>query len=339
MAELRAGVIGCGWAGGYHAQAYAAHPQVELAAVCDLLPDRAEALAAQYACRAYARVEEMLAREALTVVSIATTTETHVQLIRMCLQAGAAAFCEKPLARDRQAAEAVVREAARAQLPLGVNYNRRYAAGYVKAKEWVVRAKPIHYASAVLAQNVPLAQTEALRASLPGDFLIYDAASHLIDLFRHLIGEPETLCAHGAPSAPGSLLTDLSVSLRFAGGAVGSLVCSLAGPEWGQLPVERLEIGGAAERLVVDNITQAVSWFGYRDEAERRWQPSIFSPQGYGESLLLSIRAWIDACLQGQSPPVSGEDALQTLRVCEQIATSVAAHAAHPVAQGNDHCT
>lgn len=325
MRELRAGVIGCGWAGQYHAQAYAEHPRARLAAVCDVRPDRAETLAARYGCRAYAAAETMLAQESLDLVSVATTTETHAEMVARGLHAGAAVFCEKPLAQDVRAAEAMARTAG---ARLGVNYNRRYAAGYARAKAWVAEAGRIHYVTATLAQNVPLARTEELRAGLPRDFLIFDAASHLVDLFRFLVGEPESLCAQASPPTPGAFLTDLSVSLRFASGCVGSLVCSFAGPEWGQLPIERLEIGGASERLVVDNLTQAVSWCGYQDDVMRTWQPSIFEPTGYGQSMLASVHGWIDACLAGQPPPVSGDDALRTLQLCSQIAASVAAETA-----------
>ena len=104
-----------------------------------------------------------------------------------------------------------------------------------------------------------------------------------------------------------------------------SATCSFAGPEWGQLPVERVEIASGTERLVIDNISQAVSWLGYHDDVVRQWQPSIFEPVGYGDSMLMSVRAWIDAYLEGRPPPVSGEDGLRTLQICEQIADSISA--------------
>jgi UDP-N-acetylglucosamine 3-dehydrogenase len=321
-------VIGCGWAGHYHAQAYTQHPQVQLVAVCDLVTDRAEAVAARYRCQAYTSVEEMLSQEKIDVASVATTTETHFDLVQRCLRAGAAVFCEKPLTQAIPLAESMVRTAAEARLPLGVNFNQRFAAGYLKAKQWASRAVRIHYISALLAQNVPLAQTEELRSRLPRDFLIFDAASHLVDLFRYFMGDPDDLCAYASPQGPEVFLTDLSVNLRFASGSVGSMICSFAGPEWGQLPIGRLEIASESERLVVDNLSQAVSWFGYRDEVVRTWRPSIFEPTGYGESMLMSIQAWIDAFLQGQPPPVDGKDGMRTLQLCEQIKNSVLAQAA-----------
>ena len=327
MKELRAAVIGCGWAGRYHAQAYAQHPQVDLIAVCDVLADRAQTLAVNHQCKAYTSAEEMLSQEWLDVISVATTTETHFELVRRCLRAGSAVLCEKPLARDVQSAESMVREASAAQLPLGVNYNRRYATGYLKAKQWTSKAGRIHYVSAVLAQNVPLAQTEELRAKLPRDFLVFDAASHLVDLFRYLVGEPEGLCAHASPQDPEAFWTDLSASLQFDNGALGTMICSFAGPEWGQLPIERTEIASESERLVVDNISQAVFLFGYQDHTLRTWRPSIFEPTGYGESMLASIQAWIEANLKSQPPPIDGEDGLCTLRICEQIVNSISGRA------------
>lgn len=319
MDKISAAVIGCGWAGKIHARVYAQDPAIILQAVCDPDLERANHLAVQFGCKAYPSVEEMLAGEKLDIASIASPTETHVEIGRLCLNAGISIFCEKPLSRNVESARSLVELANARGLPIGVNYNRRFAAGYIRAKERLETAERIHFLNAILAQNVPLAQTAELRASLPDDFLIYDGCSHLLDLARFLVGEIVGLQAIGSKAVPGQLWTDIQIGMQFEGGALGSLICSLAGPEWGQLLIERVEIATESQRIMVDNIVQGVEWYGYREEVIHRWQPDIFAPAGYEESILASVHAWVRAVREGIPPPIRGEDGLAAAILCKKV--------------------
>ena len=323
---LRAGVVGCGWAGAYHAQAYALHSDVVLVAVCDIRLDQAQEIAQRFHCHAYTDVETMLSKENLDLVSVATPTESHAEMVLRCLQSKIPVLCEKPLTRDVQEARKLVQEAERAVTPLGVNYNRRFAAGYSLANESLREAGGVRYFQAVLAQNVPLAQTEELRAKLPRDFLVFEALSHLLDLTRFLVGEPEELVAYAVSVPADSIWTEISVNLRLKQAGVGTLICSLAGPEWGQLPIERVEIATDRQRIVVDNIAQEVAWYEFCEQIWHTWRPSVFEPVGYGNSLITSVQAWIDAILDKRPPPITGEDGVQAVIYCEQIVRSALAH-------------
>lgn len=317
--KISAAVIGCGWAGKIHTRAYTQEPVIILRAVCDPDLKRATQLATQFGCKAYSSVEEMLSIEKPAIASIASPTETHVEIGRLLLNAGTAVFCEKPLSRSEQSARDLVELANSKGLPLGVNYNRRFAVGYSRAKERLETTERIHFISAILAQNLPLAQTAELRAVLPEDFLIYDGCSHLLDLARFLIGEIVGIQAIGSKAVAGQLWTDIQIGLQFEGGAVGSLICSLAGPEWGQLPIERVEIATESQRIVVDNIVQGVEWWGYRDEEIHRWVPNIFAPVGYEASILASVQAWVRAVRAGTPPPIRGEDGLAVVILCKKV--------------------
>ena len=69
--KISAVVIGCGWAGKIHAQAYAQHTAVILRAVCDPDIEQAARLASRFGCKAYSTVEEMLTIEKPDIASIA----------------------------------------------------------------------------------------------------------------------------------------------------------------------------------------------------------------------------------------------------------------------------
>ena len=81
-ASLRVGVIGCGFFAQNHLAAWASMEDVTLAAACDL--DESKALAAVEkfgAGAAYQSAEEMLRREKLDFVDIATTMGSHAALV------------------------------------------------------------------------------------------------------------------------------------------------------------------------------------------------------------------------------------------------------------------
>jgi predicted dehydrogenase len=107
MAELlRAGVIGAGVFGGYHAAKYAALPGVTLAGVYDHHAVHAEALAARCGGRVFASEAELIA--AVDIVSVATPAVAHAATALAALAAGKPVYVEKPLAALPDDAEAIV---------------------------------------------------------------------------------------------------------------------------------------------------------------------------------------------------------------------------------------
>src|SRR5713101_7982639 len=62
------GIIGAGNIAGPYAKDLSTYPELELVGVTDLLPERAEQLAAQHDCRAYAGIDELLADDAIQLV-------------------------------------------------------------------------------------------------------------------------------------------------------------------------------------------------------------------------------------------------------------------------------
>jgi predicted dehydrogenase len=95
---LRVGLVGCGNIAGPYARDLVTHPEIELAGVADLLPERAGALAAQVGCRAYPTVEALLADERIDLAVNLTVHHAHAAVSRQCLEAGKHVFSEKPLA-------------------------------------------------------------------------------------------------------------------------------------------------------------------------------------------------------------------------------------------------
>jgi hypothetical protein len=103
---LRAGVVGAGVFGGYHAHKYRALADVELAAVFDPDMERASALAGELGAVATNDLEALLGL--CDVVSIASPATLHGGQALTALKAGRSVYVEKPLAVSLEEADRLI---------------------------------------------------------------------------------------------------------------------------------------------------------------------------------------------------------------------------------------
>jgi predicted dehydrogenase len=105
---LRVAIAGCGNIAGPYAKTMQAYPQVELVGATDVLPERAQALTAEYGGKAYATLDELLADPQVDLVVNLTIHHAHPAVITQCLAAGKHVHSEKPLAMRYDEAKALV---------------------------------------------------------------------------------------------------------------------------------------------------------------------------------------------------------------------------------------
>ena len=116
--------IGAGRMGSVHLRNAALNPRLDLALLVDPRPDVGE-IAASVGARA-ATLDQVLADDRVEGVIVAASTDTHLALVRACVAAGKAVFCEKPLDLDLASLKAAEGELARPKAPLFVAFNRRF---------------------------------------------------------------------------------------------------------------------------------------------------------------------------------------------------------------------
>ena len=121
---FQVGIIGCGGIAQVHAQVLSDWEGTALAACADIRPERAQAMAEKYGCRAYGSMEEMLEAEHVDAVHLCTPHYLHPTMALEAARRGVAVFTEKPPAIDTEG-WALVKEAAKLQ-PLGICFQNRY---------------------------------------------------------------------------------------------------------------------------------------------------------------------------------------------------------------------
>ena len=120
---LKAGVVGAGVFGGYHAKKYVELPGVELVGVFDIDLERARVLAEPLGATAYDDMAAFLA--AVDVVTVATPAVHHAKAALAALKAGKPVYCEKPLAVTPEDGDALVAAAMKAGVPLACGHQER----------------------------------------------------------------------------------------------------------------------------------------------------------------------------------------------------------------------
>lgn len=190
MTTLRGGIIGCGFFAQNHIEAWRRTPGVELVAAAD--PDLARA--ARAAPRAYAAAGEMLARESLDFVDIATRPETHRELVALAAAHKLPAICQKPMAPSWNDAVAMVEIAEAAGIRLMIHENWRWQAWYRELRRLIDAGsigRPISYGFRTRRRDglgpAPYASQPYFRG-MPR-LLIYETVVHHIDTARYLFGE------------------------------------------------------------------------------------------------------------------------------------------------------
>ena len=108
---MRFALFGAGRAGTIHAHNIAHHPRAELGYVSDIDQAAAQRLTAACGGRAARRQQEIWEADDVDAVLIASSTDTHVDLLRQAMRAGQPTYCEKPIDLDIDKVRIVVAEA------------------------------------------------------------------------------------------------------------------------------------------------------------------------------------------------------------------------------------
>lgn len=122
--RLPVAVIGCGHMGKLHARVYSQMPTVKLVGVYDTNPEAAAAVAAEYHCDAFDRVDNLMQK--VSAVTIAVPTHHHLSVAVPFLESGIACLIEKPLAGDVKEGKQIVDLARRYSATVQVGHIERF---------------------------------------------------------------------------------------------------------------------------------------------------------------------------------------------------------------------
>ncbi|HJP92520.1 MAG TPA: Gfo/Idh/MocA family oxidoreductase [Pyrinomonadaceae bacterium] len=313
--KLRIGIVGAGYIAGVHASVLARDERVQLAAVHDVVPECAERLARAHNAIAVATTLELLER--CDAVFITTPNTQHVSISIASIETGKHVFCEKPLATNVAAAEAVFKRAKDAQGIFQVGHNRRFAPVYTELKRMLSETH------APRSAHVKMNRGELLKPEWTGDpeitgGFLYETPIHMFDMMRFLFGEVESLYAV-ASKHEYKELDDFSVLLRFTSGMHATLATA-ADASW-LYPFERVEVFCHHATLItreMESLTVSSNLEGHFSQQTMHQLPRE-EKWGY----MQEDRAFVDAIVNGTPPLVTALDGLRSVELVNAVYESV----------------
>jgi len=137
MERVRFGMIGCGTVACYgHLPALTSIPEIELVAISDLDEARLTELKENYGLEAtYSNYHDLLARDDIEAVGIATPLDQHYPVVMDAAKAGKHAFCEKPIAQTVEMGQEMVNAMEQAGKLFAIDFEKRHSVPYPKMKE------------------------------------------------------------------------------------------------------------------------------------------------------------------------------------------------------------
>ena len=205
---VRAGVVGLGWAGRQHMDAYAAQAGIELVALAGMETDQLALLGDRYGIAAehrFAGWKELVEAGCVDVLSIATPTTLHAPIAVAALDAGLHVLSEKPMAENAEVAQTMVDAARRNSRVLEVSFNHRRRGDVQVLKQLIDGGVlgDIYYAKAgwLRREGIPGMGSWFTRQAKSGGGPLMDIGVHMLDMSLHLLGEPLVTAATAATYA------------------------------------------------------------------------------------------------------------------------------------------
>lgn len=300
-------VVGAGQFGRNHLRVVRESAVAELAGVYDIDSARCAAASAEFGCRAFQSLEECAA--AADAAIVAAPTSVHVEIASFLVRHGLHVLVEKPIAPDAESARALIGAAREAGRVLQVGHLERFNPAVAAARS-VVKL-PLFFE----IHRLNVFSPRSLDVDVVLDLMIHD-----IDLVLWLTGAmPEEIRAAGI-SVLSPKVDIANVRLAFASGCIANLTASRISTE----RVRKLRLFQPYEYISVDYARQDA----LRLSVNQAFQiGGGLLPVAKGEPLKLQLEGFVHSIRTGETPRVTGEDALRTLEVASAILDKIEEHA------------
>jgi predicted dehydrogenase len=303
--KIRAGVIGVGHLGHFHAEKYAAQEDVVLVGVADIDPIRAREVASATGALALTDYRELF--DQVDCVSVAVPTQHHYPIAKDCLERGIDVLVEKPLTATASEGRALVELAARHQRVLQVGHLERFNPALRSLAGILATPRFIE------CQRIAPFVERGTEVDVVRDLMIHD-----LDVVLSMVRSPVTsIEALGVPVLTAE--PDIAnARLRFASGCIADITASRVAMK----RERKMRIFQPDAYIVVDYGEKHIR-ICRREQGEGGHElPRITLEErevGGEDALEEEIRDFIRSVRERREPVVSGREGLQALEMAERI--------------------
>ena len=319
---MRVGLIGAGRIGANHARIVSQLPSVDELLIADLAEDRAVELASTLVNASQKSLDELLASSEALI--IASSTDTHADLLVRAAKAGLPTFCEKPIALDLASTREAVIAIETSGITVQMGFQRRYDPGIRAVREAVKSGD---------AGVIFLVRSQTHDPSPPPiDYIpnsggiFKDCLIHDIDAVRYVTGQEVTEVA-----AFGTEVGHPDIAAHGDYGTAAALFVMSDGT-LAQISGMRLDPNGYDVRLEVFGSKRALAAGWSERTPITSTEPGTTPPPDpistFWDRFDAAYRAELESFLRvaagSELPACVPDDALQDLRVAEACSRSAA---------------
>ena len=334
--RVKLAVIGLGNIGSLHLRNIENEPKVELTAVCDIVPEKADAAAAKYGVKAYYDSDALLADKVCDAVIVGTPHYFHTTIGIAAMDSGHHVIVEKPISVHKADCERLI--AAHARNPetvFSAMFNQRTDPYYQKIRQ-IVKSGELGKLLRVNWIITNWFRTQAYydsggwRATWGGEGggVLLNQCPHNLDLLQWITGMPlkvRGFCDIGKRHTI-EVEDEVTAFLEYPDGCTGLFVTST-----GEAPgTNRLEIAGDQGKLVyedskityVRNEVAATEFLNTSPESFARppvWNVEIPIRGGHGRQHAGILENFADAILTGAPLIAPAEEGINSVELANAM--------------------
>lgn len=198
---IKIAVVGVGRMGSRHAKNLKRFVKnAELVCICDHDTQKTDKLKKSLSCKGYYDFDEMLEKETLDAVVIATPHYSHVDLAKKCIEKNINVLCEKPISVTTLAAKELIDTYKESNTICSMMFNQRTNNMYIKAKELIDSGKlgkiqRINFTITDWYRAQFYYNMGGWRASYKGEGggTLINQCVHQLDILQYLCGMPSVI--------------------------------------------------------------------------------------------------------------------------------------------------
>ncbi len=331
MAKPRVAIVGLGMAVTPHAQSYVdLRDRVEVAYAFSPSEERRRAFAERFPFPLADSLDQILADDSVTVVTLLTPPNTHLELVRRCTEAGKHILIEKPLEISAARCSELVKLCEKRNVILGVVLQHRFRPAGQRLGE-LLRAGAI---GGIVGASVSILNwrpqsyyDEPGRGdrNRDGGGVLLTQGIHTLDLFLSMVGMPEQVFAYACTSAAHEMESEDLVAgcLRFPGGALGTVHATTTAYPGSPETIAIIAESGTAH---LSGTSLTVDYHDGRRDSHEADGPSGGTgadPMAFSNDEHRALIAdFLDAVEQGRPPRIKGREALKVHRFIDCLLES-----------------
>ena len=332
---IKVGIIGFGRMGITHYSLINTHPDVQIISVADTAKVILGVLSKYIKpLKVFTDYKELIDSSKPEVILVCTPPNLHYPIIKYAFERGIHVFVEKPFTTKLNEASELARIYSGNLLVNQVGYVNRFNDIFGKVKEFIyngVIGKIIRFKSEMFSCTITKSdESSGWRASREsGGGVVFEMASHAIDLVNFLIGKPDKVTGSSLNHIYSKIVEDaVSSTFLYNTGMSGTIYINWSDTSY-RKPTNKIELFGADGKILADQHSLKIFLNNPNEKYKLRqgWNTlyitDVFKPVPFyvrGNEFTRQLWHFVD-CIQGKekSNNCTFADGVTTLEVIENI--------------------